>query len=34
MAIGLAILQRNSKGGFDLIYMKEFCAERQVELRC
>lgn len=32
MAIGLAILQRNQKGTFDLIFMKEFSAERQVEL--
>src|SRR4051812_38777114 len=32
MAIGLAILQRNKRGGFDLIYMKEFSNERQVEL--
>lgn len=32
MAIGIAILQRNSKGNLDLIFMKEFAAERQVEL--
>lgn len=32
MAIGIAIMQKTSKGGLELIYMKEFCAERQVEL--
>jgi hypothetical protein len=32
MAIGVAILLRNSRGGLDLLYMKEFSAERQVEL--
>ena len=32
MTIGLAILQRNARGSFDLIFMKEFSAERQVEL--
>lgn len=32
IAIGVAILQRNSKGALDLVYMKEFSAERQVEL--
>lgn len=32
MAIGVAILQKNSRGGLDLLYMKEFSAERQVEL--
>jgi hypothetical protein len=32
MAIGVAILQKTQKGGLELVYMKEFSAERQVEL--
>ena len=32
MAIALAILLKNSRGGFDLIYMKDFSNERQVEI--
>ena len=32
IAIGVAILHRNARGGLDLIYMKDFSTERQVEL--
>jgi hypothetical protein len=32
MAIGVAIMQKNARGGLDLLFMKEFTAERQVEL--
>jgi hypothetical protein len=32
MSIGVAILQKTSKGSHDLIFMKDFSAERQVEL--
>ena len=32
MAIGIAILMKNKKGSYDLVFMKEFSAERQVEL--
>ena len=32
MAVGVAVLQKTSRGGLELIYMKEFSAERQVEL--
>jgi len=32
MAIGVAILKKQKNGKLDLIYMKDFSAERQVEL--
>jgi len=32
LAIGIAILKKDGRGNLDLVYMREFATERQVEL--